>query len=157
MGRGSEGAPVIEVKSGKALAILTGEKKVDVSYALAKAWAANPAPGSAGIIPYFGLRLTGISRWETYDMARFQAETLFLKQFHQDTRCLDSYLNGRRRRYGYGYANSSSSQDASPDNRYYLANAKIRGAQDTYKQLASDADEDQRLRTARELSSTWKA
>ena len=98
MGPGTSDAPVIHVKSGNVLALVTAEKRVDVSDDLAKAWPANPAPGSARIFPYFGLRLSGVQGWETYDWSRFLAETLFLKQFHQDTRCLDSYLNGRRYR-----------------------------------------------------------
>jgi hypothetical protein len=147
MGPGSSGAPVIHVKSGTVLALVTAEKKVDVSNILAMAWPANPAPGSAGIIPYFGLRLSGVQGWETYDGARFLAETLFLKQFHQDTRCLDSYLNGRRRHR----AQNDSDDDGPPDNQYFLNNLKLREANDTYKQLATGADQNQRLEAAQEL------
>jgi hypothetical protein len=148
MGADSSGAPVIHVKSGNALAIVTSEKQVDVSDDIAKAWAANPAPGSAGIIPYFGLRLTGIQGWETYDPARFLGETVFLKQFHQDTRCLDSYLNGRHHR-----SRSGDEGDGPPDNRYYVNNAKLRAAQDAYRQLAAGADRPQQLEAASELLS----
>jgi hypothetical protein len=146
MGPGSSGAPVIHVKSGKVLALVTAEKQADVSEVLAKAWPANPAPGSAGIIPYFGLRLTGVQAWETYDGPRFLAETLFLKQFHHDTRCLDSYLNGRRRR-----ARNESADNGPPDNRYFLDNIKLRKANDTYKQFSNEADRNQRLEADREL------
>jgi len=146
MGPDSSGAPVIHVKSGTALAIVTSEKQVDVSDNLAKAWPANPAPGSAGIIPYFGLRLGGVQGWEAYDPARFLEETVFLKKFHQDTRCLDSYLNGRHHR-----PHSGDDTDGPPDNRYYVNNDKLRAAQDAYRQLAAGADREQRIEAAKEL------
>lgn len=146
MGPGNSGSPVIQVKSGTVLALVTAQKKVDVSNTLAMAWTANPAPGSAGIIPYFGLRLNGVQGWETYDGARFLAETLFLKHFHQDTRCLDSYLNGRRHRW-----QNDNVDRGAPDTQYFLNNLKLREANDTYQQTASGADQDQRLDAAREL------
>ena len=142
---GHTGAPVIHVKSGAVLAMVTDEKPDDLSDTIAKAWAGNPAPGSAGIIPFFGLRLTDVPGWETYDLNRFLAETLFLKQFHEDTRCLDSYLNGKR--------HSSPDEDTPPvrDNQYFLNNDKIRQANETYHQFASDGDQNQRLDATREL------
>jgi len=146
MGPGSSGAPVIHVKSGNVLALVTAEKRADVSDDLAKAWPANPAPGSARIIPYFGLRLSGVQGWETYDWSRFLAETLFLKQFHQDTRCLDSYLNGRHHRM-----RSEDDDNRPPDNQYFLNNAKLRKANDSYAQMSSGADQNQRLDAAKEL------
>ncbi len=146
MGPNSSGTPVIHVKSGRVLAMVTAEKQVDVSEVLAKAWPANPAPGSASIIPYFGLRLTAVQGWETYDQPRFLSETLALKQFHRDTRCLDSYLNGRRRR-----ARGESEEDGPPDNRYFLNNIKLRGANDNYRRRAYAADRSQQLDAAREL------
>jgi hypothetical protein len=92
------------------------------------------------------LRLTAVPGWETYDWNRFLAETLFLKHFHQDTRCLDSYLNGRRHRSPDG-----DNDEGPPDNQYFLNNLKIRAANDTYKQFANGADRDQRLEAAGEL------
>jgi hypothetical protein len=137
---------VIHVKSGKVPALVSAEKQVDVSDNLAKAWPPNPVPGLARIFPYFGLRLTGIQGWETYDQPRFLSETLFLKQIHRDTRCLDSYLNGRRR-----WSRSGSEGNGPPDNQYFLNNIKIREANDTYKQFANGADESQRHSAAKEL------
>jgi hypothetical protein len=137
------GVPIVHVKSGNALAILTATKRNDLTFTIAQAWPGNPAPGAARILPYYGIRLSGVRGWETYDPARFLAETLFLKQFHQDTRCLDSYLNvGKRRTY--------DTASGGPDFHYFLNNAKIHAASDTYKQLANDAD---RPEAARELLS----
>jgi hypothetical protein len=141
------GAPVIHVKSGNVVAIVTAEKQVDLSDQLAKAWAANPPPGSADIIPYFGLRLNGVQGWETYDPARFLAESLFIKQFHQATRCLDSYLNGKRRHL----IGDGGAENGPPDKKYFLTNIKLHQASDGYRQLASGADANQRLEAAREL------
>ena len=140
---GNSGMPVIHGKTGKALAVLTAEKRVDLTDNIAKAWGANPAPGAAGIVPFYGLRLTGISKWEMIDLPRFLSETAFLKQFHLDTRALDSYLNGRK----------FSVEGGAPDNKFFLGNAKVHAANDTYKHLASDADHEQRMEAARELGS----
>jgi len=146
LGPGCSGAPVIQVKTGNVLALVTSVKPIDLSGELAQAWPANPPPGSARIIPYFGLSLTGVSGWEKYDTSRFLSETLFLKQFHETTRSLDSFLNGRRRRSRIGAEN-----DGPPDTRYFLNNVKLHKASDSYKQLAGGADESQRLEATREL------
>jgi hypothetical protein len=127
--------------------IVTEQKRVDVSDRIAQAWQANPAPGSSSIIPYYGLRMTGVAVWETYDVSRFLQESLFLWQFHQNTRYLDSYLNGRRHRM----IGDGNADDGPPDSRYFLKSIKLRGAQDTYRQEANGADDNQRLDAAREL------
>lgn len=142
---GHTGAPVIHVKSGAVLASVTAEKQIDLSENIAKAWPANPPPGSGGI-HYFGLRLTGVQSWETYDWNRFLSETLFLKQFHENTRCLDSYLNDRLRR-----PQETDDNKAFPYNPYFLNSIKICTANDAYKQSANGGDKNQRLDAATEL------
>jgi len=146
---GSSGAPVIHAKSGKVLAVVTPAKKLDLTDALAKAWAANSPPGSSAIIPFLGQRLAGAKNWETYDWQKFLGETLFLKQVHEETRCLDSFLHGRRRR-GWG----PNADDGPPDNRYFLNNPELSSANDTYKQMANGADSGQRVFATRELLSS---
>jgi len=140
--KNDDGVPVIHVKNGKALAIMTAEKRIDLTDDIAQAWAANPTPGVAQIAPYYGLRLTSPSKWEVLDPQRFLAETLFLQQFHDDTRCLDSYLNGRHHHREGG----------PPDTKYFLKNDKLHKANDSYKQIANGGDKDERLEAARELS-----
>jgi hypothetical protein len=147
LGHGAEGAPVIQVHGRNVVAIVTAAKKVDVSQTLAKAWPSNPAPGSAGIIPYFGLRLTDVKGWETYDWTRFEQETEFLKQFHLTTRCLDSFLNSHHRRQ---YDDSDPAPDPSG---FYLNNAKLKDSLNDYKRYAFGADQNQRLEGAHELLS----
>jgi len=146
IGPRSSGAPVIEVSSGKVLAIVTAEKKIDFTDTIAQAWPANPAPGTAGIIPCFGLRWSGVQGWETFDQARFLEESLILKQFHEDSLSLDSYLN-------------SPLPDTSPDsgnppppvNLSFNNNPKIMAYVTTYKQSTVSADQGQQLDSAREL------
>jgi hypothetical protein len=142
----SLGAPLIRVKGGDALGLVTAEKKVDLSEEIAKGWQANPAPGSATIFPFYALRLKGVAGWELLDLGRFLTETQFLKDFHETTRCLDSYLNGRRHR-SYGLDGA----DGPPDSHYYANNAKLVSASDTYKKFALGADRNQGLDAAREL------
>jgi len=146
LGSNSEGEPVINVKNGNVLAMVGAVKRVDLSDTIAQAWPANPAPGSAAIIPYYGLRLTEIKAWENIDPARFLSETQTLKQFHTDTRCLDSYLNSRHHR-------SPEEVDANPHpvGAYYLNNQKIHDAVDTYRRFSGGADQNQRLDATREL------
>ena len=145
LGSNAEGSPVINVKNGNVLAMVGGMKKVDISNTIAQAWPANPAPGSAGIIPYYGLRLTGIKAWENYDPDRFLSETLFLKQVHTDTRYLDSYLNGRH------HHSIEEAETAPHSGNYYLNNPKLRSAIETYNHFSVGADKNQRLQAAREL------
>jgi hypothetical protein len=146
VGPQSAGAPVIFPKNGEALAIVVAEKKPDLNLSIVKAWAGNPAPGSATIIPYYGLLLKDVAGWETLDLGRFADESSTIQDFHDTTRCLDSYLNGRRRR------NSNPQfQSGPPDSQYYTKNARIQAAVDSYKKLAADADHEQTDDAAREL------
>ncbi len=141
------GAPVILAKSGAAVGIVTAVKLVDVSRGLAQAWRGNPPPGSAGLVPCYGLRTGGASAWEVYDPQRFLDESLFLlDQFHRTTRCLDSFLNGRRHRRA-----GENAETGPPDIRYFLNDPKVKGAFDMYKHFAGDADWNQRMEGAREL------
>jgi hypothetical protein len=124
----SVGGPVIRVTGGHALAIVTAEKRSDLSDNIARAWAGNPAPGSAAIIPYYGILLKGVAGWEPLDLARFADETSLLQNFHDTTRCLDSYLNGRHHRQFNPQAVSGP-----PDSQYYAKNPQIASAADTYR------------------------
>jgi hypothetical protein len=148
----SAGAPIIRVKSGAALGIVTAAKKVDLSDGIAKAWTENPAPGSAAIIPYYGVSLKDVAGWEPLDLGRFDDESGFLQAFHDATRCLDSYLNGRRRR-----PSSPQFPGGPPDNQYYTKNAQIQAAADTYRKFSTGADQSQGLDATRELLSDLQA
>ncbi|HEX4138958.1 MAG TPA: hypothetical protein VHY09_01320, partial [Candidatus Methylacidiphilales bacterium] len=143
----SNSAPVIDVASGKVLGIVTAEKGVDLTEATAKAWEENPVPGEEIIAPYFGLSLTDVPAWEPLDFARFDGETKFLKDFHNTTRCLDSFLNGPRRPPGTPAAASYGP----PDSLSYKGDPQISAASDTFRRQATDTDPDQVLDATREL------
>ncbi len=141
---GSSGAPVIHVKSGSVLALVTTGKKVDLSDRIARAWPANSATDS-GSSPFFGVKLTDVPGWETYDLSRFLAETTFLTKFHRDTRSLDNFLNGKHR------LSAGFNVPLVRDNQDFLNNAKIHAAIDRYKQDFDGGDQDQQLGAGREL------
>ena len=140
-----EGAPVIQNKSGTVLAITTSNRKVNLTSGLTAAWPENLLPGLPASILYVGLRFDNVAVWETYDPARFLAETLFLSQFHLGTRYLDSYLNGQKTR-GPGKGDL-----AAPDDKFFLNSDSIKGANDRYRQMAGGGDRNQRYESGREL------
>ena len=67
--------------------------KVDTTDELDKASFANRASAIGHSMRYFGLRLDTVSAWVALDFRRFQNESIFLDQFDERTRALDSYLN----------------------------------------------------------------
>jgi S1-C subfamily serine protease len=91
---GNSGGPVFHTSSGKVIAVVTQALKVDTNNELDKASFNNKNSAIAGTMRYFGLRLDTVPKWEVYDPAQFLAETTFLKNFHDQSRCLDSFLNG---------------------------------------------------------------
>ena len=143
----SNGLPVIDVPSGKVLAMAMAPPRTNLSAAVAKAWPANAASASDSR-SFFGMRLDDVRGWETYDPARFLAETLFLRHFHQDTRCLDSYLNASTHHHHY---HSDEADSNAPDAQVFQDQPKIVAAQKQYQQLAGNGDRDERLDAARQL------
>jgi len=145
---GNSGGPVYHVKSGKVLAVVTQAMKVDTSNDIDKASFENKGSAISGAMRYFGLRVDNVSKWETYDWNRFLNETTFLRNFHDQSRCLDSFMNGAR----YEKAHVTSTDEyGPPDSRYYLHNEKISNAQDNFHKFSTDADNSQRLDAWREL------
>ena len=145
---GNSGGPVIHTKSGKVLAVVTQARKVDTSDALDKASFANKNSAITGTMRYFGLRLDTVPQWEAYDWNRYLNETTFLKNFHDQSRCLDSYMNGAN----YEKAHLAAGDENSPPNaQYYLRNEKLETAHENFHKLSADADESQRLDAGREM------
>jgi hypothetical protein len=141
----SAGAPILGNSTGTVLGIVATEKRIDLSEKVAMAWAKNPAPESFDVLPSFGLPLQDVAAWEPIDLTAFLQETTVLHDFHDTTRCLDSFLNGRRR-----YGNRGHGGDA-PDSQYYTNNGKLSTAEATYKKFATGGDHEQVLDSAREL------
>jgi hypothetical protein len=97
---------------------------------------------------YFAYRLDTVPKWETYDWNQFLNETTFIDNFHDMSRCLDSFMNGSQ----YEKARVATSDEYGPPNAlYYLKNAKLTLARDNYHHLATDADDSQRLDASREM------
>ena len=145
---GNSGGPVFHTNTNKVLAVVTQAMKVNVSNELDKASFANKNSAIAGSMRYFGLRLDTVPKWEVYDSNRFLNETTFLKHFHEQSRCLDSYMNGGR----YEKAHVAGADlDSPPTSQYYLRNEKIQVAHDNYHKLSVDADSSQGLDAKREL------
>ena len=147
VGLSSNSAPLIAVATGKVLGIVTAEKGIDLTETTAKAWTENPVPGLDTITPYFGLSLANVAGWQPLDLASFNEESQFLKDFHSTTRCLDSYLNGARHTSDVPLPAATSP----PDSRSYKSNAQLVAASDTFRKQAIDSDPDQALDAAREL------
>jgi hypothetical protein len=148
----SNSAPVIHVATGKVLGIVTTEKGVDLTQTTAKAWQDNPMPGEESLAPYFGLLLTNVPGWEPLDLTKFDSETAMLKDFHNTTRCLDSYLNGYRRLP----QEPAAAPYGAPDSRSYKSNARIVAAHETFRRQATETDSndavsDQTIDATREL------
>ncbi len=113
-----------------------------------KASSENKNSAITGAMRYFGLRLDTVPNWEIYDWNQFLGETTFIKNFHDLSRCLDSYMNGAQ----YEKANLVSNDEfGHPDSHYYLRNAKIQAAHDSFHQLAEDTDDSQKMDARREL------
>jgi hypothetical protein len=140
--------PIYHGKSGKVVAVVTRAMKVTNSDDLDKASFANSNSAIVGSMRYFGLRLDTVTQWQPYDWNRFLAETTFLKNFHEVSRSLDSYINGA----AYEKAHvTSPDENGPPNSKYYLRNEKIETAHDNYHKTAADADNSQQLDARREL------
>jgi hypothetical protein len=140
---GNSGGPVFQTKTGKVLGVVTEAIKVDTNNALDKSSFANQRSAITGPMRYFGLRLDTVPQWETYDPTRFLSETTFMEQFHQQSRCLDSYLNSSDKTDNS--ASSGGDDSDQPSSKLYLTDAKIVKADDQFYQQAGGGDASQRL------------
>ncbi|MCE0524101.1 MAG: serine protease [Methylacidiphilales bacterium] len=147
---GNSGGPVIHVKSGKVLGVVTEAMKVDLSNDLDKASFASRNSAISGSMRYFGLRLDTVTEWVPIDSRRFQIETTFLDQFHEQSRRLDAYLNttDNSQTDNSNSGDNSSGNDAS---KIYLSDEKIMKANDNYLQEASGSDTTQRMEALKGL------
>jgi len=145
---GNSGGPVFHTKSGKVIAVVTQAMKVRADNEIDKASFANKNSAITGTMRYFGLRIDTVPKWETYDWAQFLNQTTFINNFHDVSRCLDSFMNGAR----YEQAHVASTDEYGPPNAmYYLKNAKLVAAHDNFHHMTADADQSQRLDAGREI------
>jgi hypothetical protein len=121
---------------------------VDTSSDVDKASFGNKDSAITGSMRYFGLRLDTVPRWEPYDWKRFLSETTFLKNFHDQSRCLDSFMNGA----SYEKAHVVSDDEfGNPDSQYYLRDDKIEQAYDNFHKETADTENSQKLDAVRGL------
>jgi len=133
---GNSGGPVFDVKTGKVVAVVVGATEMKPSNDVDKDSFANANSAIKGPMRYFGLRVDTVPAWQDYDQNMFSSETLFLKNFHDESRALDSYLNGA------GYEKKSWAQEEGPpDSKYYLGNAKVRTAVENYQSTLEHHDQ----------------
>ena len=145
---GNSGGPVFHTKSGKVIAVVTQAMKVRADNEIDKASFANKNSAISGTMRYFGLRIDTVPQWETYDWAQFLNQTTFINNFHDVSRCLDSFMNGAR----YEQSHVASTDEYGPPNAmYYLKNAKLVAAHDNFHHMTADADQSQRLDAGREI------
>jgi len=143
---GNSGGPVIDTASGKVLGVVTYASTVEPSDAVDKASMANAASAISGPMRYFGLRVDNVSKWEPYDIEVFFRESTLLKEFHENSRCLDSLLNGAQ------YEKTNLVSYGAPDSKYYLRNDKIRQLTSKYKPTVSGLDNGERVELLREYN-----
>ena len=148
---GNSGGPVFHVKSGKVIAVVTQAMKVDTTNALDRASFANRNSAIANTMRYFGYRLDTVPKWEPYAWDTFLVQTTFLRKFHEQSRCIDSYLNGSS--YEKEHV-AGSGDDGYPSSTYYMRNEKLEKAENNYNRLTEGAGSSQRLNAARELMMT---
>ena len=136
---GNSGGPVIHVKSGNVIGIVTEAMSVDVSDELDKISFANHNSAITQSMRYFGFRLDNVPAWEPYDWQRFQNETAFLDHFDKRSNCLYSFLN--------------ATVNKTPDDTLYQTDEKIMRAINNCSDQSTDAAIAQRIQALRVLVS----
>jgi V8-like Glu-specific endopeptidase len=116
---GNSGGPIVDQNGNQVLGVVTFATNVTPSDAVDEASHANPNSAIAGPMRYFGLRIDTVPQWQPYDPQIFLTQTTFLEQFHENSRCLDSLLNGQQ------YEKLGLVDKGAPDSKYYLHNQRL--------------------------------
>jgi hypothetical protein len=132
---GNSGGPLFDTKTGKVVGAVVGASMVTPRDVVDKSSFANANSAIKGPMRYFGLRLDTVPEWQDYDQNLFGSETNLLKNFHEESRALDSFLNGA------GYEKQTWAHDeGAPDSKYYLTNPQVRKAEETYQRTLEEHD-----------------
>jgi hypothetical protein len=118
---GNSGGPVLDVRTGKVVAVVTGAIEMKPTDDLDRSSFANANSAIKGPMRYFGLRLDTVPNWQTYNQGSFVQETLFLKKFHGESRALDAILNA-----SHHTTASPTGMEGPPSENDYMANESIR-------------------------------
>jgi hypothetical protein len=116
---GNSGGPVVDQGSGQVLGVVTYAMRRPPSDWGDAASRANPDSAITSDVRYFALRVDTVPQWQPYDMDQFARQAAFLKNFEENSRCLDSILNGVRNEKA-GLASKGA-----PDSKYYLRNPEL--------------------------------
>jgi S1-C subfamily serine protease len=136
---GNSGGPIIHVKSGKVIGVVTEGMKVDADNTLDKASFQNQNSAITSQMRYFGLRLDTVTHWDIYTWQRFENETEFLSEFRERSKCLDSYLN-------------TGLHDQTEWGLYYLKDDKVKAANESLAEMGAEgSDTAQRIDAERNL------
>jgi S1-C subfamily serine protease len=136
---GNSGGPIIQVKTGKVIGVVTEGLQVDTSNALDLASHQSANSAITGTMRYFGLRLDTVAKWEACTWQRFEIETTFLNQFHERSKCLDSYLN-------------TGLNDTSEWGTYFARDDKVKEANQKYgEDMGGGVDGAQKMDAVRNL------
>lgn len=128
---GNSGGPIFQTKSNQVVGVVTEAMKVNITNSLDRASFANRNSAIANSMRYFGMRLDNVPNWVPIDWDRLQTEGAFLDQFHELSRCLDSYLN--------------------TPNTVYKNEEKIVKANDNFNRDLSGSDSSQRIQALKGL------
>jgi hypothetical protein len=146
---GNSGGPIFHSKSGKVLGVVTQGMKTEIRNDLDESSFKNKQSAIKGDMRYFGLRLDNVPQWEDYDWNRFLNETTLLEKFHQESRCLDSFMNGAA--YEKKHLTNPDGESGEPDAKYFERDEKIETANQNFHQATADATGPGRLDAVREL------
>jgi hypothetical protein len=140
---GNSGGPVFHTKSGKVLGVVTEAMKVLNADDLDRTSFASRNSAIGGTMRYFGLRLDTVTAWVPIDWQLFQNESAFLDNFHQESRCLDSYLNAAN--------NSGDNESRGDDANLFRQDSKIMKANAEYVEQSTGSDLSQRMQALQGL------
>ena len=93
---GNSGGPVIDLSTNTVIGVVTFATRSHDDDEIDKASFANAASAINGPMRYFSLRLDTVPAWQPYDPSQFLVQSTYLQNFHENSRALDSLLNGVR-------------------------------------------------------------
>ena len=116
---GNSGGPVVEKGSGQVVGVVTFAMTRNPTDLLDQSSRANPNSAITSDTRYFGLRLDTVPQWQPYAMDEFALQSNFLRNFHENSVCIDSILNGAK------YEKAGLTKDGAPTATYYTHNREL--------------------------------
>ena len=125
--RAPPGGPLVLASTGRALAMVDSLPRTPITARINSDSFPDREAGVVRSATTVGLRLDTVPQWIACPWNQFNTETKFLDDFHQHSRCLDSYLNG-------------DSDHNGSNTKIFLTDEKIKSANDTFVQEAAESD-----------------